>query len=169
MGVKGRRLPFVRREEFKQPFGTQIDEHILQYIDAENILITVGDVVSLAARKNGVTPDLSIYDGMTERRAMTEFAELVRDAGEEEVVVENPAGEITCGMFDAVRNALAGKTKLIRVIGEEDLAVLPCMLLAPEGTRIIYGLPGIGMTMVTTTNDIRERAEELWNQMEEFE
>lgn len=62
MGVKGRRLPFVRREEFKQPFGKPITEDVLQYIDAQNMLITVGDVVSLTVRNRGIVQDLAIYD-----------------------------------------------------------------------------------------------------------
>lgn len=169
MGAKGRRLPLFRREEFKQPFGKPITEDVLQYIDAQKLLITVGDVVSLTVRNHGIVQDLAIYDGSTERRTMTEFADLVRRTGETEETAENPAGTVTCLLFKAIENALNGKTKLIRVVGEEDLAVLPCMILAPDGTNIIYGDPGKGMRMITTSSATKEKAEGLWNQMEEFE
>jgi uncharacterized protein (UPF0218 family) len=129
----------------------------------------VGDVVSLTAVKQGVVPDLSIYDGMTERKEMTEFATLVRDEGWEETVVRNEAGTITAELIAAIRNALNGKNEIIRVEGEEDLAVIPCILLSPEGTNIIYGWPGKGMKLVVTDENIRKKAQYLMEMTEELE
>ena len=162
----GRRVPADKADEFKGRIGSPIKE--IEH-DDQNILITVGDVVSLAARNAGITPSVSVYDGMTERRTMTEFASVVRDLGEEPVVVDNPPGTVTRELFDALRNALTRKDGLIRVNGEEDLAVLPCILLAPEGARIVYGWPGEGMMQVTTSRVVKEEAERLWNMMEDFE
>jgi len=166
MGIKGRIVPEAKRNEFKVPLGSPISEKGLKNI--ENPLITVGDVVSLVARKNGIVPSVSVYDGYTERREMTEFAELVRKNGENEIKVSNPAGTITCDLIDAVKNALSGKTKIIHVTGEEDLAVLPFLLYA-EDVSVIYGMPGEGMMLVTTSSINKKKAEELWNMMEEFE
>jgi uncharacterized protein (UPF0218 family) len=163
--MAGRRIPKGLEGEFKARIGSPVKKI---ENDDQNILITVGDVVSLTARKGGIIPNVSVYDGMTERRTMTEFATLVRDLGEKEAVVDNPPGMITRELFDALRNALARKEGLIRVNGEEDLAVLPCILLAPEGTRIVYGWPGEGMMLVTTTGMIKEEAERLWNMMEDI-
>jgi len=169
MVVRGRTIPQDKLGEFKLPLGKPIKESDLNKIDAQNILITVGDVVSLTLRKHGTLPDLSIYDGKTERRTMTEFAVLAKDESGDEIVVKNPAGMITCEMFDAVKNALTRKIARICVDGEEDLAVIPCILLSPNGTNIIYGWPGEGMMIITTNDIIRERAEKLWNTMEESE
>ena len=169
MVLRGRVIPEERLGMFKEPLGKPIKESDLKHIDAQNILITVGDVVSLTLRRHGMTPDLSVYDGRTERRTMTEFAELVKNEDGDEIVVENPAGMITCGMFDAVRNALTRKAVRIRVEGEEDLAVIPCILTFPENTNIIYGWPGEGMMLITTDGIIREKAEMLWKMMEESE
>jgi len=164
--MAGKRIPRGKENEFKIRLGDPIKT--IQNND-QNILITVGDVVSLAARNAGITPFLSVYDGMTERRTMTEFATLVKDLGENAVAVDNPPGMVTRELFDAVRNALTRKDGLIRVNGEEDLAVLPCILLAPEGTRIVYGWPGEGMMQVTTSGVIKKEAERLWNMMEDIE
>jgi Uncharacterized protein conserved in archaea len=166
MGIKGRIVPEAKRNEFKVPLGSPIDEKGLKNI--ANDLVTVGDVVSLVARKNGIVPSVSVYDGYTERREMTEFAELVRENKENELKVSNPAGTITCDLIDAVKNALSGKTKIIHVTGEEDLAVLPFLLYADDAS-IIYGMPGKGMMLVTTSGINKKKAEELWNMMEEFE
>ena len=165
--MSGRRVPEDKREIFKECLGSELKESEL-INHKTNKMITVGDVVSLTMRRNGIRPILSVYDGYTERHEMTDFAALVE--GEEKEVVANPAGTITDELDEAVRNALtAGTTDLIRVEGEEDLALMPCILHAPEGTEIVYGWPGKGMMVITTDGTIRKRIEELWNMMEDFE
>jgi uncharacterized protein (UPF0218 family) len=162
-------IPENKRELFKEPLGTPIKENDLKKI-GNGKLITVGDVVSLTVNRNGITPDISVYDGMTERREMTEFESYVKDKGWEPVTVANPAGTITAELVTAVKNALTGtEKKVIRVTGEEDLATLPCILLSPEGTNIIYGWPGKGMMLIVTTGSIKKRTEELLEQTEEFQ
>jgi len=167
--IQGRRLPDDMRELFKKPLGVDLEDSELSDIDDKHMLITVGDVVSLVVREHGIVPDLSIYDGMTERREMTGFATLVRDNGWDETVVENGAGEISAELVTAIGNALEGDTSIIRVIGEEDLATMPCVLLAPLGTHIIYGWPGKGMKLITTDKQIQQEIEQLTNKMEELE
>ena len=165
--MSGRRVPEDKREIFKQCLGSDLNEsELIKHQDKK--IITVGDVVSLTMRRNGIRPILSVYDGYTERHEMTEFATLVE--GEDKVTVVNPAGTITDELDDAVRNALkTGKTDLIRVDGEEDLALMPCILYAPEGAEIVYGWPGKGMKIVSTDDVTRKRIEELWKMMEDFE
>ena len=165
--MSGRRVPEDKREIFKERLGSELNEsELIKHHDKR--MITVGDVVSLTMRRNGIRPILSVYDGYTERHEMTEFAALVE--GEEKKVVANPAGTITDELDDAVRNALtSGTTDLIRVEGEEDLALMPCVLHAPIGTEIVYGWPGKGMMVITTDDSVRKRVEELWNMMEDFE
>ena len=165
--MSGRRVPEDKRNIFKEPIGSELKEsELIKHHDTK--MITVGDVVSLTVRRNGIRPILSVYDGYTERREMTEFASLVES--EEKEVVVNPAGTITDELDDAVRNALTtGNTDLIRVEGEEDLALMPCILHAPEGAEIVYGWPGRGMMIVSTDDVTRKRVEELWKMMEDFE
>ena len=165
--MAGRRVPEDKRHIFKEPIGSKLKEsELTKYHDTK--IITVGDVVSLTMRRNGIRPILSVYDGYTERHEMTDFAALVE--GERKVTVNNPAGTITDELDDAVRNALTiGKTDLIRVDGEEDLALMPCILHAPEGAEVVYGWPGKGMMIVSTDDITRKRVEELWKMMEDIE
>jgi len=164
-----KRVPEKSRELFKEPLGRDLKEKELTVIDKKSKMITVGDVVSLTVVKHGITPDLSIYDGMTERREMTDFAALVKNNGWKETVVRNEAGTITVELIAAVKNALNGEDEIIRVIGEEDLAVIPCILLSPNGTNIIYGWPGRGMKLIVTDEEIRKKAQYLIERMEELE
>ncbi|NLL95262.1 MAG: DUF359 domain-containing protein [Thermoplasmatales archaeon] len=164
----GRRLPESLRGEFKRPVGRPIGDPELRELGSKK-LITVGDVVSLAAVRLGNPPDLAVYDGMTERREMTEFARLVSEGGWEVSVARNPAGTVTAELCDAVRNALEGESRAIRVEGEEDLALLPCVLLSPDGCDVVYGMPGEGMMHVATDAESRKEIRELWERMEEYE
>jgi len=165
---QGWKLPEKNREAFKRRIGVPVKEsELAEYHDKKTI--AVGDVVSLTLRENGIVPLLSVYDGMTERHEVTGFASLVERQGWRETVVANPAGMITRGMDDAVRNALTGTSEIIRVEGEEDLALLPCILHAPNGTVVFYGWPGEGMMAVTTDDSIRKEIRELWETMEVLE
>ncbi|MDR0309174.1 MAG: GTP-dependent dephospho-CoA kinase family protein [Candidatus Methanoplasma sp.] len=164
-----RKVPEKNREFFKEPLGRDLKEEELTIIGRTPKMITVGDVVSLAAVKKGIIPDLSIYDGMTERREMTEFASFVKSMGWEEAVVRNEAGTITAELITAIKNALNGNKKIIRVEGEEDLATIPCILLSPDGTNIIYGWPGKGMKLIVTDKNIRKKAQILMEMTEELE
>jgi hypothetical protein len=164
----GWRIPEGKRDLFKEPLGTFVTTEDLRKRNAKKT-ITVGDVVSLTMWKEGIIPDLAIYDGRTERRDMTEFAVLVEERGLEKAVVSNPAGTITRELEDAVRNALDFGPALIRVEGEEDLALMPCIRHAPEGTDIVYGWPGKGMMVLTTDAAVKDKTERLWKEMEELE
>jgi len=160
-------LPEKDRQLFKEPIGTELYDSDLGSFNAQTTLITVGDVVSLTFRKHGIMPFLSIYDGMTERREMSEFAILVKDEEKEEVV--NPAGTITRELVGSIRGRMEGSGGLIKVDGEEDLALLPAIILAPLGSDIIYGWPGKCMMRVTTDESIRAKIEQLLLRMEETE
>ncbi len=159
-------LPESQRGAFKEPIGREMDESELDD-NAQTRYITVGDVVSLTFRRHGVRPLLSVYDGSTERREMTDFAKLVE--GEMKEVVSNPAGRITAEMADSIRRGIGGEVDLIRVEGEEDLALLPCLLYAEVGTVVVYGMPGRCMMAVEIDGAIRKRAAELVATMEELE
>ena len=50
---------------------------------------------------------------------------------------------------------------LVRVDGEEDLAALPAVLVAPDGAAVVYGQPGEGMVLVTVDEARRDRCRDL--------
>jgi len=160
-------LPERLRQRFKDPIGKELYDSDLESFDAQTTLITVGDVVSLTFRKHGIKPFLSVYDGRTERREMTEFAILVESEEKDQVV--NPAGMITRQLVECIRGRIEGTGGLILVDGEEDLALLPAILLAPVGTDIVYGWPGKCMMLVTTDESIKAEMEQLMFTMEEAE
>ena len=167
--VGGWKIPEEKRDLFKKPLGKFIEPSELKK-DNANMVITVGDVVSLTVWELGIVPHLSLYDGYTERREMTDFSAFVENECKEKKVISNPAGTISCELDDAIRNVLKSeKPAIINVGGEEDLALMPCILHSPDGTRIVYGWPGKGMMLVTTDESIRKEIQQLWKEMEAIE
>jgi len=54
---------------------------------------------------------------------------------------------------------------VIMVDGEEDLAVLPAVLLSPATSIVMYGQPGIGGVLVRVDDAVRKRVGSLLYKM----
>ena len=66
---------------------------------------------------------------------------------------DNPAGTITENLWETIEEAISltlkdSENRIIVVKGEEDLAVLPCLLVAPENAVVLYGQPNEGLVFV---------------------
>ena len=160
------RLQESLRGELKEPMGDV-------FTDAESLLsaagepvIAVGDVVTYHLLKAGHTPAVALVDERTERSAVDpEISEGIRGFGSV-VEVENPAATLTAELLEALAAAVGGSgTTLIEVDGEEDLAALPAILLAPVGASVVYGQPGEGMVLVTVDGPSTERVRDLLDRM----
>ena len=151
------------------PFGKLMGEKaaLSAIADCEK-LITVGDVVSMTALKNGLKPKLMIYDLHTERRAMDQLDDMLRSVEGTQVRITNPPGHIVPEMVLGVQQAFkrVGTTKM-QVDGEEDLAAPVCAALAPFGSCMIYGMPQKGIVVVKIDEKVREQARSLISSMEE--
>jgi hypothetical protein len=84
---------------------------------------------------------------------------------------ENPPGTITKDLWETIDRAISSsknskKNFLIVVEGEEDLAVLPSIILAPKNTVLMYGQPNQGLVVVEVEK-LKKKAEELINKFEE--
>ena len=83
--------------------------------------------------------------------------------------VDNPPGTITDELWETIEKAkyLAAEESniLIVVNGEEDLAVIPCVLMAPENTVILYGQPGEGIVVVEA-DKIKDTAKKMLDNFE---
>lgn len=160
-------LPQELRSELKEPLGKLYRSLSDVRVDEESFLITVGDVTTSNALKHGLKPDISIIDNRIQRRAsdqdLKDTAEVIR--------AENPPGTVTRSLWSSIETAIresssSGKRFMIIVDGEEDLAVLPSILLAPPGTTVLYGQPNEGVVLVKADETFR-RAEELIKKFEE--
>ena len=155
-------IPQELRDELKKPYG-----RITQEPDVLTVDVAVGDVSFMKLLDAGITPEVCIIDGKTKR---SEKGAVVPENIYHMVLVENPPGMITYGLWENVKKALKNKYKTaIYVEGEEDLAVIPVIMESEEGTTVIYGMPDRGMCVVKVTASLKTEIGKLLEKMEVVE
>lgn len=158
-------LPEELRDELKDPRGPVYTETDALLSDAGDPLIAIGDVVTYHLLEAGHRPAVAIVDGRTEREPAAGPVARVAESGD--VHVENPPATLTAELLVALREALESSDPVRVVVdGEEDLAAVPALAIAPEGASLVYGQPGAGMVHVTVTADVRAWARDLMDRMD---
>lgn len=136
------KLPAHHRESLQRPFGILYQDltAVLPLLSGKQIY-AVGDVVTHRLLRLGVVPDVAVIDGKTMRTPCSRTP----DYHAKKVFAHNPPGTITDELIAAITTALTHSPSLVIVDGEEDLAVLPLVLAAPEGGILLYGQPNEGV------------------------
>ena len=160
-------LPEEMRAELAEPVGPVVREpELRQILDGSARIVSVGDIVTATLLRMDIEPDVAVFDYKTQRSDDRTAADLVEGMAGDLISVENPAGSITKALWNAVRDAVRSDTRTrIEVSGEEDLASLVAIAMAPEGAHVVYGLPGIGMTVVRVDRDTRAYASDAIRRM----
>ena len=150
-------------DEFKKPLGKlYIDfEDAIPMIKKADFLISVGDQTTKNLLDNDLIPDLGIIDNRIQRKDHNH--DIIRT--ENILEADNPAGTITEDLWETIEKAISlslddRENRIIVVKGEEDLAVLPCLLIAPEDTVILYGQPNEGLVFVNVFEG-KDKADKL--------
>ena len=163
------KLPDSLREQLKIPLGILLPEsqadktNIQKHISESSYIISVGDRTTEKMIDFGLIPSLQIIDGQ-EKREKREPPKLEDTT---ELIVENPAAEITFQSMSVIKKAFALQPPVrLFVIGEEDLLVLPVCVYAPENAVVLYGQPNEGLVIVKITSEIRNKAQTLLDLME---
>ncbi|MCH7951296.1 pantetheine-phosphate adenylyltransferase [Patescibacteria group bacterium] len=173
------RLPTQLRSAFREPFGTVIPANAkkidgemreaVKIIDRKQLhpIICVGDIVTLSMLKLGKTPRISIVDLRVKRvKRYQRVSELGPIGHLPRYKVANPAGTITKKLVKLVHKAMNKKSSsVILVEGEEDLAVLPCVLLAPLDAIVLYGHFQYGIIAVEVSEEKKSEALKLLQQL----
>ncbi len=147
--------------ELKIPLGKLYPkfEEAIEDIKVAEFLISVGDETYKNLIKNELYPNVGIIDNLIQRKNHNH--DLIQTDDILEAI--NPAGTITEDLWETIEQAISladVNNQLIIVDGEEDLAVLPCIRLAPEETTILYGQPNEGLVLLKVS-DVKEKAQEL--------
>ncbi len=163
------KLPPELRDELRIPLGKIVGEKELEELDPP--IISVGDMATLTLKRCGIIPDVSIVDFKTKRKECDEKTRKeIEGIGDVSITVKNLHGTISKELWDAVEKAhvLAESKKVrIEVDGEEDLATLPAIWLAPKRANVIYGLPSAGIVLVKVDDGKREKVHQFLDKMEE--
>ncbi len=126
-------------------------------------VLTVGDVTSVTVLSQGYRPNVCIIDGMT-RRGKYEEDRVRLDT---EYRIFNPPAVIYPEAWSVIDTALHDdeRRSVILVEGEEDLLGFPAVLLAPEGSVMLYGEPNAGIVWVPVDTRNKALARTLLEQM----
>ncbi len=149
-------LPGEHRRLFKEPFGELYASiHDIIPLIAGKEVYTVGDVVTHNLLKRGITPAVAVVDGCTMRAPCSRMPAVHGTC----IRVKNPAGTITDELTRALERAVRDPPATILVDGEEDLAVIPLVLAAPDGAIVLYGQPREGVVLRAVDSKARRTAE----------
>lgn len=184
-----RKLPTSLRRELKKPFGELLVDSSKNHEDAikkfvnkflrvqssqpkvdhpldekfkVQSLITVGDAVTDALVKEGVTPDVSIVDLKIQRKPVYKTIE---ELGLRNIKVikkvKSPAGTVSFTDFSILRSLIRNEAKpnVLQIEGEDDLFTLLALLLAPLGSLIVYGQPNEGIVVIEVNEEHKHIAQ----------
>lgn len=151
-------LPEDKRHLFKSPFGNLFPgiREVIPLLGSGPVY-TVGDVVTCRLIQQGITPDIAIIDGYSMRVPCHHGP----DGYDRCIRVSNPPGTLTDELIHELGNAVAHPPVMIFVEGEEDLAVIPLVLVAPDGAMVLYGQPRQGVVLRTVNAGARDEARRL--------
>ena len=163
-------LPEDLKDTLKGYIGQLVDEpELITLLKKEKSVVTIGDKVTYTVLKHGFTPLLCIVDFILERKPYPEeMKTLIQGYGRVHLKIKNPPGTITDELWDAIqmvyKNPHDGPV-CIEVDGEEDLASLAAIYLAPRGVTVIYGLPNKGVVVVKATDAHKQKVKEVLDKM----
>ncbi len=171
-GNKNYVLPEDQRKYFKEPLDVllckdeEIQNMLFQISKDEEIpkIISVGDIVTQTLLQHSIVPDLAIIDEKVQREEIKpqDYSLFFKMR-----TAENPPGLINQKSWDMIRDALKKDDSkiIIKIVGEEDLLVLPVILEAPHNSKVLYGQPNEGVVLVTVTEDIKQKVKRLMLRM----
>ena len=152
---------------FSKPFGPIFADMSAVHAAYQNhIFCSVGDVVTEQLFCSKEPWLIAIIDGYTRR----ERYQIKVPADVSFITVDNPPGCISPMLIAAIQDAVShARTKriVINVNGEEDLAFLPLLLYAPDGTVLLYGQPHEGIVALIVNDDSRQLASDYLQYFEE--
>jgi len=175
---KSLQLPALHRHHFRRPFdillkgsqsnlnwaGLQAKKLVTKH--PPFLIITVGDIATISLLQQNIKPNLAIVDLKTKRQQIfTSIAKLGFTSATSHTAI-NPPGRITFNLIKTLSLSLntlnhQSSHHSILVKGEEDLTVLPAILLSPLKTAIFYGQPDQGLVYIKVTEKSKTKALKL--------
>lgn len=155
--IANRQISQSARTALKNPLSKVAT--IEKSLKFEKNLIAVGDISVANLLKLGILPKISVVDFYVERKlAFQSLTQLGFGSANPDVIVKNEAGQISKALIDQIEKAQNGKnSSVILVNGEEDLAAIPAILLAPVGATVVYGQPQKGAVIVNVNTNIKDK------------
>jgi uncharacterized protein (UPF0218 family) len=163
-------LPNNLRDFLKEPMGQLVNEKkLLNLLKNEKYIVSIGDLVTYTILKNDIEPIFCVVDFKTRRgKCPIEIVKLIKSFGKKSIIIKNPPGTISDDLWKVIEIAfenLDADTLRIEIDGEDDLASLAVIFLAPKDVTIIYGLPDKGVLVVKPTFENKKKVKEILDKM----
>jgi uncharacterized protein (UPF0218 family) len=160
-------LPDELRAALEDPMGPVYTDSDRLRGELGSPVVAVGDVVTRHLTDAGARPDLAVVDWVTEREPLPAAERPEIEGYDTRIDVTNPAAALTGDLLAALREGVErSESTVIVVDGEEDLAAVPALVVAPAGASVVYGQPGEGMVHVQVDDAVDERARGLLARMD---
>lgn len=145
-------LPQSLRPQLQHPFAP-----IVKKITQPKFgIIAVGDIAAISLLNQNIKPDLAIVDLKTKRRRI--FPDLAAEGLPVGLTAVNPPGTVSKNAVAKLLDCLKEKQPTLLIDGEEDLLVLPAVLLAPLRTTVFYGQPDQGIVKIIVSEAAKAKA-----------
>jgi uncharacterized protein (UPF0218 family) len=163
-------LPDNLRSLLREPIGQLVNENeLIDILKNEKYIVSIGDLVTYTILKNEIEPIFCIVDYKTRRRKCSiEIIDFIKSFGKKSIVVKNPPATISDDLWNVIKIAYKNielSSLRIEVDGEEDLASLAAIYMAPPDVTIIYGLPDKGVLIVKSNNENKRKVKDILNKM----
>tara|TARA_X000001036_G_scaffold48031_1_gene38389 strand:- start:839 stop:1336 length:498 start_codon:yes stop_codon:yes gene_type:complete len=138
------------------------------FLNETEYIATIGDICTIKIFEQIREPNLAIVDLKTKRNITLDNNQLkaIMKIGINKIEVENPPGSISNQMWKAIESSFSNENNTrITVKGEEDLATLAVISMAPKGAKVIYGMPDRGMVVVDVNQQSKKRANNFLKRM----
>lgn len=122
-------------------------------------IIAIGDIVFKALESVKMKVDVAVVDYRTKRQPLEFLSDRIHsDVSNKASQIESPA---VAYLQKVIQTSTQDKPGRMVVEGEEDLLVLPSVMLAPLGSWVCYGQPEVGMVAVEVTEQSKAAAKAL--------
>lgn len=158
-------LTLKLREKLKKPWGIsifgkkeEVKKEFLKFLKKKKVkkIITVGDFCS-----QNLPSNVKIFDGKIKRKKLKKILKF-------NLKCKNPAGTIQSDVWSKIKRVIK-ENKNLFVEGEEDLLVIPAVLLAPKNSLVVYGFPKKGICLIEVNKKAKEKIRKLIKLFEKCE
>jgi GTP-dependent dephospho-CoA kinase len=165
-------LPEKLRNQLSEPIGPVFndDKKLKNFLEKQKNFVSIGDYVTYTVLKQGLKPFFCVVDYKTKRGPVSEEKkDLISSFGDITIKVDNPEGCISDPLWDTIKkcyeNIDVDNSYRIEIEGEEDLASLPAIFLAPTDVTVIYGLPDRGVLVAKATQENKAKVNKVLKTM----
>lgn len=163
-------LPKNLEDALKQPVGKLVqEEQLIKLLEHEPTIISIGDQVTYTLLKHNLKPIICIVDFIIQRQpCQKHIKKTIQEYGNTHLHITNPPGCISDELWQALEKSFAQPDTwpvTIIVDGEEDLASLAAIYLAPSDATIIYGLPNKGVIVLKVNQTYKQMVKEVLDKM----